>query len=152
MNTQRFFIISLVIVVVLVVGYKAYNRPVVTTDTVSAPTQVSPKGKPVFTWEYSYDEKGEFPKTHLSLVATYENDVVIEQAIDTPDGSCNVYETKDSDVYADSEMLICYAAGLGNYYKIVSVNDTYLVQRKTFEEASPEYNPPIQSYQTIAQF
>ncbi len=49
-------------------------------------------------------------------------------------------------------MIICYYAGLGRYYKVVEDRDGYAVQRRVFEEASPDYDPPPQAYETVVRF
>lgn len=73
--------------------------------------------------------------------------------IDTIEGSRNEYVSPDADVYAQSEMIICYYAGFGRYYKVVaSGNGTYSVQRREFEEASPHYTPLVASFETIVVF
>lgn len=118
----------------------------------TTPTVVLPIGDPVFTWQYTYITSGDFPKTHVALTATYPDETTIKKEIDSPDGSCNEYANPDKDIYKDSTMIICYAAGLGHYYKVVRVNNEYLVKRKTFEEGSPEYTPPNLPFETIAKF
>lgn len=119
---------------------------------VPPPTTLTPSGEPTFTWQYTYITSGDFPKTHVALTATYPDETTIKKEIDSPDGSCNEYANPDKDIYKDSTMIICYAAGLGHYYKVVQVNNEYLVKRKTFEEGSPEYTPPNLPFETIAKF
>lgn len=118
----------------------------------SAPVLSLPSGDPTFTWQYTYITSGDFPQTKVALTATYPDGTTIKKDIDTPDGSCNEYATPDKDIYPGSTMSICYAAGLGHYYKVVHVNNDYLVKRKTFEEGSPEYTPPDLPFETIAKF
>ena len=163
MNTKNFFTgrtIGFIVVLLIVVGYALVDHflikknavEIIPEETSSTETAVAPVGKPSFAWVFDYNQEGDFPKTSLGLAATYENGVVLTKAIDTPDGSCNVYDDKGKDAYAKADMIICYAAGLGHYYKVVEFDGAYLVQRKTFEEGSPEYNPPVQQFETIAQF
>lgn len=111
-----------------------------------------PLGVPVFEWTYQTFTQDEIPRTTISLKARYSGGTVQKKEIDTIQGGCNAYSEPDADVYQGSEMIICYYAGLGHYYKVVESEDEYLVQRKVFEEASPEYDPPIENFQTIAQF
>lgn len=169
MNTKNFFIgrtVGFIILAVLfVAGYFIASRFLITKDSASetltneatvsketAETTPAPEGKPRFTWIYNYKPDGDYPETDLSLTATYENGATVTKVIDTAQGSCNQYDTRDRDVYAQSEMVICYFAGLGHYYKVVESKGEYLVQRRIFEEGSPDYNPPVLPFETIAQF
>lgn len=115
-------------------------------------TNNTPVGAPIFSWEYSPINDRDFPKTQVVLTATYPDNTRISKHIDTPDGSCNEYTSPDADIYPRSTMIICYAAGLGHYYKVVQDKGAYLVQRKTFEEGSPEYTPPELPFKTIERF
>ena len=137
------------IIVLIGIGY------VVLHTKSSSPTPITnktPTGDPSFTWEYDPFIEQEFPKTHITLTATYPDGHTIRKEIDSVDGSCNDYSTPDKDVYGGSTMIICYAAGLGHYFKVVHNGTAYEVMRKIFEEGSPEYNPPERSFETIAQF
>ncbi len=121
----------------------------------AAPTPApsnTPVGTPIFSWQYTPVNDRDFPKTQITLTATYPDTTRISKDIDTPDGSCNDYANPDANVYPRSTMIICYAAGLGHYYKVVQDNGHYLVQRKTFEEGSPEYTPPELPFETIERF
>ncbi len=120
--------------------------------TAVVPPTNTPLGSPTFSWQYTPIDNQDFPKTRITLTATYPDSTTISKEIDTPDGSCNDYSNPDTDTYSQSTMIICYAAGLGHYYKVVEQDDVYLVMRKTFEEGSPEYNPPQQQFETIARF
>ncbi|HEY1041178.1 MAG TPA: hypothetical protein VGE63_00430 [Candidatus Paceibacterota bacterium] len=115
-------------------------------------TETKPEGAPVFAWSYTPSEKNEIPQSTISLTATYPNGAKQTKEIETIEGGCNEYPEPDKDVYKQSQMIICYYAGFGRYYKVVESNGAYLVQRKEFEEGSPEYNPPQQEFKTIAQF
>ena len=121
------------------------------TDQLEQESRI-PLGAATFEWRYEPFTEDEIPRSTINLVATYENGNTEEKVVDTIQGGCNVYPEPDTDVYSDSEMIICYYAGLGHYFKIIESDDAYLVQRKVFEEASPEYNPPTESFQTIGQF
>lgn len=109
-------------------------------------------GAPTFTWSYKDSEDNDIPYTEINITATYENSVTETKFIDRVEGSCNTYENTDADMYERSSMIICYYAGLGRYFKVVQDKEAYLVQRKIFEEASPDYNPPMQSYETVVRF
>ncbi len=116
-------------------------------------TVVAPEGEPVFTWSYSDPvEKDFIPYSTITLTAQYPNGAVIARQIDTIEGGCNEHPDADKDVYKNSIMIICYYAGFGRYYKVTASESGYAAQRKEFEETSPEYNPPVQTFQTISEF
>lgn len=140
-------LIAVVVVALLVFAFTKVRNP----QTPPSPV-VTPVGMPTFSWHYTAVTDRDFPKTRIVLTATYPDATTISKDIDTPDGSCNDYSKPDADVYPQSTEIICYAAGLGHYYKVVTKDGTYLVMRKTFEEGSPEYNPPQQEFETIATF
>lgn len=106
-------------------------------------------------FEWVYEPKGEkdgIPQTTVSLVAHYTDGTSEKKQIDNIEWGCNEYSNPDKDVYLGSKMIICYYAGFGRYYKVVKAGDVYLVQRKEFEEASPEYSPPVEDFKTLVQF
>ena len=108
---------------------------------------------PTFEWQYTdATAGGEIMKTTITLLARYPNGVEVTKMIDTIEGGCNEYVNPDKDVYQKSTEIICYYAGFGRYYKVVEGDKEYLVKRKEFEEASPDYNPPIQDFVTIEKF
>lgn len=147
---MKIFLWVLVVIMLISGGYFfIQNTEKVSTDNLSPATY---EGAPTFSWQYEPFMDGEFPKTEISLMATYENGALQTKVIDSVDGSCNDYADPDKDVYEHSTMIICYAAGLGHYFKVVDEDGKYLVMRKTFEEGSPEYTPPEEAYETIAQF
>lgn len=113
----------------------------------------SAPGKPTFIWTYTAFEAADIPQTKVGLIATYPDGTRRTKDIDTIEGNCNAHPSPDSDVYAQSEMIICYYAGFGRYYKVVDIGSgVFAVQRREFEEASPDYNPPIADFETIAEF
>lgn len=112
----------------------------------------APAGEPTFSWSYRSSERAGIPETDIILSAAYENGTTQTHVIDRIEGGCNEYEPRDSDAYERSTMIICYYAGLGRYYKIVERSDRYTVERKIFEEASPDYDPPRQEYEVVWQF
>jgi hypothetical protein len=106
-----------------------------------------------FAWSYTTSEKDNIPYTTIRLTASSVGKEPVTKEIDTIEGGCNEYEDRDTDVYQNSIMIICYYAGLGRYYKVVEEDDGgYAVQRKVFEEGSPDYVPPEQNFETIARF
>lgn len=112
----------------------------------------APTGNPTFTWKFSPHDEGEIPYTDIALEARYPDGTQRVAQLGTIEGGCNAYEPKDADAYERADMLICYYAGLGRYYKVVATGREYLVQRRIFEEGSPEYEPPVREYETIARF
>lgn len=146
---KKFIITIIILVVSSVVIYTAfpYFKKGIETDTT-----IVPFGEPTFEWVYASFESGEIPRTKISLTATYPNGAIVTKEIDTIEGGCNAYPEPDKDVYVKSEMIICYYAGFGRYYKIISTNGEYLVKRKEFEEATDDYNPPKQDFATIEKF
>ena len=145
-------------ILILVASYVSFvpNESPVTPEQEeieqSTDTGAQGRGIPTFKWKYEPYMEDEIPRTSISLVAAYENGSTEEKVVDTIQGECNAYSEPDADVYSGSEMIICYYAGLGHYFKVVESDNAYLVQRKVFEETSPEYNPPTESFQTIGQF
>lgn len=109
-------------------------------------------GTPMFEWKYVSFEKDFIPHTVVSLNAIYTNGTIRTKEIDTIEGGCNEYASPENDVYIKSTEIICYYSGLGRYYKVVLEGEEYIVKRKVFEEASPDYNPPIQGFITIEKF
>lgn len=123
-----------------------------TAESGMGQNQQTGTGKPAFAWSYESSEKEEIPWTKISLTAAYENGIRKTKEVDAVQGSCNAYVSPDKDVYSGSEMIICYYAGLGHYYKVVEAEGGYSVRRKIFEEASPEYDPPVFPFAEITRF
>ena len=123
---------------------------------------------PKFTWSFRNFEKDAMPMTTISLTVRYADGMTETKQIDTVEGSCNAYDAPSSnatgggigaDKYAQSEMIICYYAGFGRFYKVTQIAvpsenrnlNRYPVQRKEFEEGSPDYEPVDQPFETIAE-
>ena len=117
-----------------------------------APEVPAARGPATFTWSYRQFERDSIPYSRISATATYADGSTETKEIDTIEGSCNVYEERDKDVYEKSDMIICYYAGLGRYYKITEAETGYEIERRIFEEGSPEYEPPTLPYEAIATF
>lgn len=139
------FLIALLAIVVLVAGYVVLRPAAVPETSVS-------RGPATFTWSYRQFERDSIPYSRISATATYADGSTETKEIDTIEGSCNVYEERDKDVYEKSDMIICYYAGLGRYYKITEAETGYEIERRIFEEGSPEYEPPTLPYEAIATF
>lgn len=150
-------IIFITVLVLLILGTSTYALVQYREDVKGGPdtvleNAVVPEGEPIFLWEYSAYEIEGILHTRISLTASYPSGAAITKTIDDIEGGCNEYSELDEDVYRHSTMIICYYAGLGRYYKVIADGDGYVVQRKEFEEASPDYSPPQQEYQDIATF
>jgi len=165
MTTREFFtgraiVISAVLVIGL--GFFVYNeyispRPTAPVETPIPETPTEPTGNTQassFTWKYdmaSTLNPDGLPETHVSLEVLYGTDK-ISKLVYTAPGSCNDRSEKEKDSVPNSTVALCYAAGAGDYLKVVKGPNSYLVMRQEFEEGSPEYNPPVQPYKTVAEF
>jgi hypothetical protein len=125
------------------------------TGVVVEPNSPSIVGEPTFVWKYENDATQNpdgFPQTVVSVVATYPNGASETKKIDTVDGSCNDLPDAEADSVPGTTAVQCYYAGFGYRFKITQGPASYLVQRKEFEEASPDYNPPVAEYEVVAEF
>lgn len=115
----------------------------------------SSDGTPIFTWRY---EKAEslnldgIPETNIFLEVRYPNGAVENTLVDTTPGSCNELPDSTSDSVLNSTNIQCYSAGLGYVFKITKGPESYLVLRKTFEEALPDQTPPTYKYEVVVEF
>lgn len=109
-----------------------------------------------FTWRYQEGALNldGIPGTKISLDATYANGKVLSKEIDEVDGSCNEItpSEEDMDIVEGSSKIQCYAAGLGQWFKITKSENSYLVLRKTFEEALPDSTSSSYQYESVAEF
>lgn len=109
---------------------------------------------PTFTWSFQESDTlslDGLPETQVMLAITDTHGTTQTKIIDTIPGGCNEIDAseEDTDIVQGTEKIQCYYAGLGHWYKIVQGEDSYAVERKTFEEASPAYDPPTYEYETI---
>lgn len=148
------YLLLLISILLLAIGAFYLFQNEEAEPVVAEPTPIVEEnlGEPTFLWSYLTGEVDSIPMTEISLTATYENGQTNTKLIDGIEGTCNEYPEPDADVYQNSTMIICYYAGLGHYFKIVKENGHYLVQRRVFEEASPDYDPPVEGFETIATF
>jgi hypothetical protein len=106
-----------------------------------------------FTWRFETAPTSDdgMPRTQIFLDATYTNNKTLSKEIGTVSGSCNEVDlsTTDKDMVSGSSKIQCYAAGLGYWFKITKENDSYVIVRKMFEEASPDYTPPAYQYERV---
>lgn len=148
---MKYLIVVLLSFAVVVVGFFMLS-PNNGDYTPDLPTTMKGEGLPDFSWSYATSTVDSISYSEISLTATYENDVTEVKRIDRIEGDCNEYAERDADVYEKSPMIICYYAGLGRYFKVVQEEDGFVVLRKVFEEAAPDYTPPIEEYETVTRF
>ena len=149
---KNIFIIGAVLIILAISGFYFFTGTPRQEMPSENPETETAAGTPIFTWSYQTSEDTDIPHTAIELTATYENGTSETKIIDNIEGSCDTYENADEDVYERSTMIICYYAGLGHYFKVVADSNGYSVKRNVFEEASPEYDPPHQPYETVAIF
>ncbi len=126
--------------------------PVQQPATTTKPTPATVVKQPTFTWSFRKTPRGDIAMTEITLTAAYPAGAKVAKIIETIEGECNEYSSPNTDVYAKSKMIMCYYAGIGRYYKVVKDNTGYAVMRKEFEEASPDYNPPVQEFKEVNRF
>lgn len=134
--------------------YKTYFTSTQNTDIPSSYNNENIE-PPVFTWKYEKDKSlnlDGFPNTNIFLEAKYGDGSVINKLIDTTPSGCNDLPDKDEDSVLNSTNIQCYGAGLGYRFKVTKGAESYLVERKKFEEASPDYNPPSYKFEVISEF
>lgn len=149
---KKIIIVCGVIIVCLLVWYMLpRGSQTIPLTPVEQPVQTDKAA--TFTWSYAVaGEDTGIQKTAVTLTATYLDGTKSTKDIATVEGTCNDYANPDKDIYEHSTMIICYAAGFGDYFKVVATDHGYLVERKEFAEASPDYNPPEQPFKTVATF
>lgn len=162
MTPRKFFVgraIGLIVLLVIAGIYFLFTTyispsPSTTEDISSQEDQVTSK-PPVFTWRFeeadTLNPDGN-PNTNVYLTATYPAGEVESKLVDTTAGSCNEVPDMAEDIALNSTVIQCYSAGLGYYFKITEGEDSYQIERKTFEEALPDYEPPEYFYEIIAEF
>jgi hypothetical protein len=141
-----------VIILIIMVYFLVHRQEPQQGENPIVSTPQTPLGKPAFEWSYSYSSRSDIPWTTVHITARYPDGATTTKQLETIEGGCNEYEKRDADVYPLSQMIICYYAGLGRYYKVVEEGNGYAVKRKTFEEATPDYNPPVQQFETVTTF
>ena len=139
------------VVIIVVAGYFLLRDTEPEVSVTPNPVVETPTGDPAFTWEYAEFVKDEFPYSTITLAATYPNGTIIRKEVGEVQGGCEDYPDPDTDVYG-STMIMCYYAGFGEYFKVVKTLAGYDVRHKEFEEGSPDYNPPVMEYETVATF
>ncbi|MCF7831899.1 MAG: hypothetical protein K9M36_03380 [Candidatus Pacebacteria bacterium] len=121
------------------------------TDSVSMHSTTQ---APVFVWKFEEADSlnlDGFPETDIIIEATYSGGKVETKLIDTTPGGCNTLPDSRDDI-SGAETIQCYSAGLGYHFRITKGDNSYKVERKTFEEALPNYEPPVYEYEVVAEF
>lgn len=155
MKKEKIILTSVAIVILLVGGfYLTIEKQELVEEPVKQkePSVTTQEEEPTFEWSYTYSSKSDIPRSTIHLTAKYPSGASTTKQIETIEGTCNEYENRDPDVYPKSQMIICYYAGFGRYYKVVEEGASYAIKRKEFEEASPDYNPPIAPFETLVRF
>jgi hypothetical protein len=156
MNT-KYISKAFIVILVIIVGFftirfldqkrSAEIRENESTETVDSNPQS-------FEWKFedadSLNLDGQ-PNTDVLVDVIYESGAVKAFLVDTQSGGCNALDSADEDNALGSKNAQCYGAGLGFTYKITKGEDSYLVERKKFEEALPDYNPTATEYEVISE-
>jgi hypothetical protein len=125
------------------------NQDQTATDDVSSPAKS-------FAWRYGNAGEDAYglSRTKIFLDISYENGQTVSKVIDEVQGSCNDIDPSedDKDMVVNTTKIQCYAAGFGEWYKIVKGDDSYEVRRKYFTEAEPDVLPPVYEYETVIRF
>lgn len=169
MTTKTFFtgraigFIILLVIVGIIAGFYALNNyiynekqaddVVVDSDQITVDTDVSTRA-PVFVWKFEEADSlnlDGIPETNVIIEATYSGGNVETKLIDTTPGGCNALPDSRDNI-SGAESIQCYSAGLGYHFRITKGDNSYTVERKTFEEALPDYEPPVYTYEVIAEF
>jgi hypothetical protein len=134
--------------------YKTYNKESQSglVATTPEPNIEDIKGTPVFSWKYEADDSlnGDgLPQTNVYLEVSYSSLEKTSRLIATVPGSCNDLPDREKDSALNSSVAQCYAAGYGDLFKVIKGERSFMVMRKVFEEASPEYDPPVQPYKVV---
>ena len=91
------------------------------------------------------------PETDVLLDIAYTDSTIESVLIDTTPGNCNELPDPEEQRVEGTGVVQCYAAGLGYRYKITKGESSYLIERKEFEEGSPEYVPVVQEYKIVSE-
>ncbi len=143
MKTKKRIGFSILIILAMgVLGYTTYfSEPEYSTDTPQT-----------FAWKYEQADSlnlDGIPETNVFLELIYPSGLIEKKLIDTTPGGCNDLPEHDPESIPGLATAQCYSAGLGYLFRVIQGTESYMVQRKIFEEASPEYTPSVETYETI---
>ena len=94
------------------------------------------------------DETADIPSSQVYITATRANGDIKRIMLKEVQGSCNLLEA-DPIIGRDTPEFLCYYAGFGEVFRIKETSNAYAVEAKEIEEASPDYNPPVQEFATF---
>lgn len=161
MTTNKFFssrasvFILLGILAIIFFGYKAYDEDKSSKKLPIVTENISDSEAVFFSWKYekatSLNLDG-IPETNIFLEVGYENGTVNSKLVDTTPMGCNDLPDSKEVVVSGSNVAQCYGAGLGYWFKVTQGPNSYLVERKQFEEALPDQEPVTYQYEVIAEF
>lgn len=143
-------IIAAIIILVLIKKVAEVETPVLPTQGDDVPT-------PILSFNWDFEEASTLnlddqPQTNIYLLATYENNTSERKLIDTVDGSCSELPGKHEGDISNTGKVQCYSAGLGQQYRITAGEESYLIERKLFEEALPDSPPINYDWEPLVQF
>jgi hypothetical protein len=147
MKNPIFVIIGIIVVVVVVALYLFNNsEDVVVANPLQAEQAEELPSPATFNWRFaeaSTNNPDGNPQTNVYLTINYDGRS-IERHVDTVDGDCNILEgQRYEDDISNAGSVQCYAAGLGQQYRVTQGQYIFFVERKLFEEALPDVTPPV---------
>lgn len=149
MTLKKLSLILVILFCIVLILYVLKKNPVEENPVVNTDEP------PVFVWQYqeakTLNGDGN-PETDIFLEVKYPNGKIQTKLIDTTPGSCNDLPNLEPDTLLNTTNIQCYSAGLGYRYKIIKGENSYLVERQTFEEGLPDYNPPSYKYEVVDEF
>ena len=150
-KTLIFIVVIVVTITILGIIKKdtAVEVPVLLTQENSTLT-------PILSFNWDFKEASTFnldgqAQTEVYLLATYENNMSERKLIDTVDGSCSKLPGNYEGDISNTQKIQCYSAGLGQQYRITSEKNSYLVERKFFEEALPNSPSPDYDWEPLVE-
>ena len=125
------------------------REPSMDTPVPAAPDEAAERTVEGFAWDLADVEDSEYDETEVTLIVRYDDGTSQRIGADTVEGSC-YDEDVETALAPGSTQITCYYAGLGHKFRVLDSDDAYLLQMRVFEEAGPDYAPPVQEFETIA--
>jgi len=143
-------IVAIIALILLVRQNKIVETPLLNTNEETTLA-------PISTFQWSFEQADTLnldgqAQTNVYLLATYENGKSERKLIDTVDGSCSELPGKYEGDVSDTGKVQCYAAGLGQQYRITKPANSYVIEGKLFEEALPDSKPADYKWESVAEF
>lgn len=160
MTIKNFFTGRAVVVGIILIiggGYIAFSQfsKVPESDEALVPSKEAGATEPIFSWEFeeadSLNLDGQ-PETNVILTITHEGKVPQRKLVETSQSGCNELPDPEEGSVPGTTAVLCYGAGLGYMFKITQSTEAYLIERKMFEEGSPDHTPLSQEYEVIHEF